>query len=331
MRLLKTFYKRLVGLSFRLYATIQDPFCSKDIIIMYHRILDKKLPGLYDSAMYVTTTSLQLHIKEIKKHFDIVSVNELLKPSISGKGRCAFTFDDGWMDNYQCAYPVLKRLGVPATIFLTANIINTNRNLWFHSIWHLANQSIKNNKQQALLNWFGNNLVEIHDTKITEETVANMALAFKDLEPSRIDNIIDMAYQDLDLERDAAPNMLTWAQVSDMYDNGINIGSHGLSHYILTNIDDKVRRSEIFESRRIIEENNVTIDPVFCYPNGNWDEATIKHVIAAGHKGAVTTTLGFNDSNTNPYQLKRIGLHEDISSDASLLWYRLLQCLLATE
>src|SRR5262249_12279768 len=71
----------------------------------------------------------------LKKHFAIVPLGALLKnDGIAGRSarpRCVITFDDGWRDNYDLAFPILRRHGLPATIFLTTDFIGTD-----HAFWH---------------------------------------------------------------------------------------------------------------------------------------------------------------------------------------------------
>ena len=83
--------------------------------------------------MYVTTDTFDRQIQFLKKKFEVVHLEELLSNVLSGRqiGRhCAITFDDGWLDNYTQAFPILTKYQIPATIFLSTGLIGTNRLFW---------------------------------------------------------------------------------------------------------------------------------------------------------------------------------------------------------
>jgi len=103
---------------------------NKAIVLMYHRVLaesenkDNLHPG-----MYVSTLSLDLHLRYLSKYYSIVTLDELQQWKLGRmsfeKTPCVITFDDGWRDNYTNAFPLLKKYDVPATIFLVTGAIDT--------------------------------------------------------------------------------------------------------------------------------------------------------------------------------------------------------------
>src|SRR5262249_39205522 len=83
---------------------------------------------------YVLTDVFEEQIRFLKEAFEVVPLSELLARWRTGgwdtEARyCAITFDDGWLDNYLHAYPVLRRYGIPATVFLPTAFIGTRA--WF--------------------------------------------------------------------------------------------------------------------------------------------------------------------------------------------------------
>src|SRR2546428_13508844 len=98
---------------------------GKVVILSYHRVLSREQPARYyvQPGMYVRVEVFEAQMRFVKEHFEVLSLLRLLELWATGgldEGTryCVVTFDDGWRDNYVQAYPVLQRLGIPATTFL---------------------------------------------------------------------------------------------------------------------------------------------------------------------------------------------------------------------
>ena len=91
------------------------------IILTYHRVietwdetLDYSQPG-----MVVTAPTFERQVAILKEHFEVVTLGAVLADGNTagraGRPRCVVTFDDGWRDNYDLAFPILRRHDLPAT------------------------------------------------------------------------------------------------------------------------------------------------------------------------------------------------------------------------
>ncbi len=103
---------------------------------MYHRvILPKALPYRLEPGMYVTPESFFTQMKFLEEYTHVIPLEELLEKLESGQPlkprTVVITFDDGWRDNFTNAYPVLKALKLPATIFLPTSYIEEDKLFWF--------------------------------------------------------------------------------------------------------------------------------------------------------------------------------------------------------
>jgi hypothetical protein len=109
---------------------------GKVAVLMYHRVLTKDELARYpvQPGMYVLDSVFAQQMSFVRSNFTVLSLQELLdlwqRGEWSAHARyCVITFDDGWLDNYRHAYPVLKQLRMPATIFLPTDYVG--RNEWF--------------------------------------------------------------------------------------------------------------------------------------------------------------------------------------------------------
>ena len=115
-------------------------------VMMYHRILPKH-DARYsqeEPGMITEPDSFQMHLQTLKKEFTIISLSEWLDRKKQKlplpKKACAITFDDGWLDNYEYALPILEQEQVPATLFAVSHMIGTCDQFWPNRIANLLQQ-----------------------------------------------------------------------------------------------------------------------------------------------------------------------------------------------
>jgi peptidoglycan/xylan/chitin deacetylase (PgdA/CDA1 family) len=327
----KELIKTIAGFSFKKLFTVL-PF-RKDLrlIFMYHRVVEKLPNGLHDPALFVTADTLEMHIREIARQFEIVPINDIIADVSTGKRLCAFTFDDGWYDNYDCAFAVLKKYRVPATIFIPVNMISLQQTFWFQNLWELASRVVLHDNRELFIDYFRSHAPSWHRTGMGLEQIYDLANELKKLPAEKLDTIVQKGYERLGIQPSTTDTIMKWEQVREMGRFGITFGSHGLHHNILTQLAYESKCEEVAKSLDVLHHADVAVTPFFSYPNGDWDAEAVSLVKQAGYKGAVTTELGFNASSTNPYLLKRVALHEDISHTPSLLWFRTFQALTAKQ
>jgi peptidoglycan/xylan/chitin deacetylase (PgdA/CDA1 family) len=160
------------------------------------------------------------------------------------------------------------------------------------------------------------------------ENVCDLVYKLKHFSPDKIEQLIDQAYMDFHMHPPSQRTLMNWGEVSEMGRDGIAFGAHGLHHNILTVLDQTGKRREIIGSFDFLKTNRVKFSPFFSYPNGNWDDESLSIISESGYLGAVTTRLGNNNSQTSPFLLRRVGIHEDIANSPPLFWYRLFQAAL---
>jgi peptidoglycan/xylan/chitin deacetylase (PgdA/CDA1 family) len=85
---------------------------------MYHRVLPHEASPILDDGICVTPELFEENLVFLRQHFDIVSLKDILGEGPRIKNPCVITFDDGWLDTYQVTFPILRRLRIPATVFL---------------------------------------------------------------------------------------------------------------------------------------------------------------------------------------------------------------------
>lgn len=299
------------------------------IVLMYHRVVRDLPEGLYDPGMYVTVKSFEKHLYEIKKYFDIVPLHEMLS-QMKDRGRlCALTFDDGWLDNYEVAFPVLKNYNMPATIFIPVDYIGTNRKFWFLSFWEIAQLAARDGYLKDFVDYLVSFVPSSRAPRIGAEGLKELTSQLKSINAYELEKIINKARDKFSMNSTRQRSIMNWEEIYEMGQHDISFGSHGLNHYILPTLNYELKKKEIVESFEKLHEKGVNIAPFFSYPNGDWDEDSASLVSSTGYKGALTLRLGLNTSNSDPYFLNRIAIHEHISYLPQLFWFRIFQAFLA--
>jgi len=325
----KLFIKGVLGEIFRRVIFRESFFRDTYIVLMYHRVRDKIASEFDDPALSVSLKSFEMHIKEIGKAFEIVSLSRVLRRPETQRGMCAITFDDGWIDTYEVAFPILKRENLPATVFIPTALVGKNDAFWFDSLGNLAHAAASRERNQLFVEHFRRLVPDWRGDELVGENLNNLIPLLKKLPADILVDEIRRGFDAIGIEHKERRSIINWDNIEEMGANNISFGSHGMRHYILPTLETDLKKEEIFGSLEMLRKISRADNALFSYPNGDWDDESLRHVIEAGYEGAVTTQLGFNNKETNPFLMNRVGFHEAIGNTPSLFWFGIFQAYLA--
>jgi len=238
------------------------------------------------------------------------------------------TFDDGWKDFFDFAFPLLQNNQVPATVFLPTKFIGSNRKFWTDHFAHLLSHrratTIEKLSDPDILP-----IVEYLDGlrgSFNHHLEAGIEY-LKRFPLSKIEDVLDGLAEIWHVAIDGSGrDFLNWSEVCEMLNSRlISFGSHTVTHQILTTLNDTAIKRELVNSREKLLQKQV-VDSAFisfCYPNGNYSDEIVRMVQDAGYNLAVTTQKGWNHQRSNPFTLRRIGIHQDMSSTIPLFACRI--------
>ena len=285
-------------------------------ILMYHRFSGKEEP------FKITQKTFESQIRFLIKRYNFVTLkhySDVLNAQREDlpDNPIILTIDDGHWDNYTFAYPILKKYSVPATLFISTNFI-TNK-AWLCS--DILQYILGTTKLREFYFPLGDKKVRFRldnfqDWLKSQLKIFNYCRTISEHEKDKLINQL-AKHLTVNLPDQTAGDFqpLTWDQVGEMYDNGIEFGSHTCSHPILSTLTSEKLNHEILDSKREMETRLGVEISSFSYPNGqpeDINDIVIQMTQKAGYSCAVTTIKGFNDTkNTNPFLLKRMSILTD--------------------
>jgi len=285
-------------------------FGHSAVILIYHRVDD---PKIYPWAMNpIRIKHFEKEIEYLSNKYNVISLDFLVqiireRRSIPNKA-AVITFDDGFKDNYLNAYPILKKYNVPSTIFITTGRIGTTELFWRdkinYALWSTSKDKIHSNILGDVL--LQTMLQRRQAASAIKGTLENMLECERNI-------FIERFLKDLKVKIPPELSksfMLSWDEVTEMSNNGVEIGSHSVSHPNLVSIPLEEAKREIINSKNCIEEKLDKSINAFAYPYGksdSYNEATKKIVKASGYTHAVIcASFSLVRSDTDIYELERI-------------------------
>jgi peptidoglycan/xylan/chitin deacetylase (PgdA/CDA1 family) len=113
-------------------------------------------------------------------------------------------------------------------------------------------------------------------------------------------------------------DVMDWNDLRSLDRDLITVGSHTLSHPILTKLSGQEIEAEILESRRCLEQRLQRKVEFFCYPNGAYDRRAY-HLVQKTYRAAVTTEGGVIEDG-NALDLHRLPRIASAESAALTAW-----------
>jgi len=287
---------------------------AKLIVICYHRIIEEGIVPFFKSINNATPRGFEQELEFISNLGEVLSLEDLAdiveKRTFNRGIKFLLTFDDGYSDFYYNAYPVLKRLGLSATVFLTTNCIEDNHfGLWTDKIAFMIDNSVKGSIDLPGLGSF-----PLRNLRDKERAKIMIVEKMKTKQENNRGPLYAQLGSHLgtDMSLFPADCYLNLAQIKEMARGLISFGSHTCSHPILTKISiDKAER-EIKGSKLKLESLLGVEIKSLAYPNGTRRDFN-RHIEAivkgSGYVFAFSMVNGdniFNSKSLNRYALKRI-------------------------
>jgi peptidoglycan/xylan/chitin deacetylase (PgdA/CDA1 family) len=259
-----------------------------DRILMYHGTPRR------DAA------ALERQLRLVSFAFPVVSLDKLAAGN-NGRARVALTFDDGLRSNVDIAYPVLRKLGLTATFFVCPGLVDREQWLWNHEarqrllslespeLQHLATLLGAPPRVEAFIEWMKS--LKIAVRRRVEEQIRAATPHFK---PSAAER------EEFDLAG--------WEELARLDPSVVTIGSHSMTHPILTSLSPEETEAETRDSRMAIEKRLDRTVSLFCYPNGDLNDGALQSA-RRYYRSAVTVEAGRLDGEVDPHRLPRYAAH----------------------
>jgi peptidoglycan/xylan/chitin deacetylase (PgdA/CDA1 family) len=251
--------------------------------------------------------SLEANLEYLADRFTIVPLAWIVKRAAArnyaAAGEMALTFDDGLRNNYTVAYPILARLGLPATFFVCPGLIESGRWLWSHE----ARERLGMLSEAALAD-LGRRL----EAPALVQGVAGLITWMKTLS-RRSRELVEESIRSATPQFRPTPEQrerfdpLTWDDLAAMSPDVTCPGAHTMTHPSLRRLASEELLWEVRESRRSVEEKLGRQVEDFCYPFGHWNEAVVDSV-RLWYRSAVTSDPGRVEAPADVYRLRRISV-----------------------
>jgi glycosyltransferase involved in cell wall biosynthesis/peptidoglycan/xylan/chitin deacetylase (PgdA/CDA1 family) len=265
----------------RISGVAQEP-----LVLAYHRVLpDSGAAPSGVPSMGIRVSTLERHLEFVGRRFHFVSLDELGSRLEQGTASrlAALTFDDGYLDFYERAFPLLQRKGIPGAVFVVTDLLDEGRS-FLHDRVHAALESALSRWGAARVRAFlvarGFAVAELPDHAFPATRALLQALGQ--------DELIGICMALEPAGNVAVSRSLTWDQLVRMSRAGITVGSHTRSHVLLPRESAARVREETTGSRAAIEARLGLPVTHFVYPDGCFDAASVRAVAAAGYRYAYT-------------------------------------------
>lgn len=265
---------------------------SGAVVLCYHDVcVVRNVAG--DQALHLERDDFEGHMEWLASRFTTVSLSEVMQRWRSGRslrGLAAVTFDDGYIGVLRHALPVLQRLKVPSTIFVTTNAPDSSHLFWWDWPVPGANASDIPLRRRLLHELQGDG--------------------------ARIARALDVNAAPINQEIRAA----TWAELAAVEGPLVEFGAHSVTHRSLVTLPDDALAYELRDSARVLEERLGLRPRTFAYPYGLWDPRVASAAASAGYSGAFTLDGGIVGPHSDLMSLPRLNIPASISQPAFETW-----------
>lgn len=268
-------------------------------ILTYHRIHPEP------SSISVSPQAFELQMRTLQELFRPLSLTEVVWHLERGKplppGAVVVTFDDGFRDNHTTALPILKAHAIPATFFVATDLIGRRAYYWFERVRHGL-------RSAPLVAAAWPELAPALEGRGRAEQIALVTEALKKEEATRARELLEAVCEPV---RPTERQTMTWDEVRQLASAGMEIGSHSVSHPILSRQSPRDAERELCQSKEQLESELGMPILHFAYPNGqprDYSPEIVTMARAAGYRSACSMIPGLCGAHSSPFELERLSI-----------------------
>jgi peptidoglycan/xylan/chitin deacetylase (PgdA/CDA1 family) len=278
-------------------------------VLTYHRVDEPDArPDLDPGLISATPAMFDEQMNYLASHYQVISMAELLDARRSGAAlpprSVMVTVDDAYCDFESNAWPILKKYGIPVTLFVPTGFPDMpNRAFWWDRLhqavrgmdqsWHFATRRGRTGRldsgerrrvHQRLKNWI------------------------KSLPHDRAMACIERICEASGTAKSKS-HVLGWESLRRLAGEGVTLAAHSQTHPLMNRLTADEARWEAAGSLRDLQREIGPTLPVFAYPGGGFDELVVQALRTERFALAFTTARGMNDlQHADPLRLRRINV-----------------------
>lgn len=308
-------------------------------ILRYQRVVEpQNVPYTVSPSAYVRPETFREHLLFLRRHCNVIPLMQLLNALDAKKNiplnTVVITFDDGWRDIYEHAFPLLLEFGFPASVFLTTSFIGEKRTHWTTDVAQVIDGlSTMLREQEAatadllraasLPKVVNNILLDTATIAPKDLLVTNLVRFLAKQEPSKREHLLQVIRGLVKTPLETPDEYLSWEIVTKMQETKlITFGSHSHLANYYSELPKNFLREDLQNTQEILLKNRIPHLSVFAYPGGSFN--TQSQILLRQHRFSYALTeLNKHDFAERPRIIGRQLIYDQTSHTPELFALRL--------
>jgi peptidoglycan/xylan/chitin deacetylase (PgdA/CDA1 family) len=284
------------------------------MILNYHRIGDAAQTPYDPGVFSATAEEFDAQVTYLKRRFRILNLEEALGIVDGGplpETSVLITFDDGYLDNYTLAFPILRAHKVQATFFLPTAFISTGKLPW----WDVIAFILKQSRKKVIQVRFPETATFDLERESVSRVIMRVLQLYKRPSMQESERFISELESNCESSRPVENSQrcfLNWDEAREMRQAGMAFGSHTHTHEILSKLSPDQQLQELCQSREILESHLKERTDTLSIPVGQRDsfsQETVRMLGVTGYRAAFSFYGGLNiPGKIDPFDIRRYGV-----------------------
>ncbi len=278
--------------------------------LTYHRVDEPAArPWLDPSLISATPEAFDQQMKYLSTNYQFITVADILTALETGNNKdlparaVVVTFDDAYFDFEEHAWPILKRYGIPVTLFVpTAYPGQPERTFWWDDLYNAIQSTSRGDNLNTPLG-----LLSLSSTS-RNQTYKQLKNYIKTLKHTEAKSLVKKLCGELGAQP-TTNCILGWESLRRLANEGVTLGAHTRTHPLMNRVPLEEAQTEAIGSSHDLEREIGSTLPIFAYPSGEFNDEVANMLKSEGFKLAFTTSRGINNIHrADPLRMRRINV-----------------------